>query len=249
MTDLAIQCEKVSFSYPGNPILSNANFTLKEGECVGIIGPNGGGKSTLLKLIASLLTPDEGVIKLFGKPNDEALSHVAYVPQSLSFDRQFPISVLEVVLTGLISRLSWWGGYSQKEIEQALEALEKVGLRDFASKNFSTLSGGELQRVLIARALVCRPKLLLLDEPTASVDKKAEELILSILDKLKGKVTLLMVTHDLNRAVNFFDRLLVVQHNVVPMSIKEVCEHFAMGLYHTPMIEAGHDVIQIRKKS
>ncbi|MCB1113598.1 MAG: ABC transporter ATP-binding protein [Chlamydiia bacterium] len=248
MTTAAVSCKELSFAYPDNPILLNVNFDIHDGECIGVIGPNGGGKSTLLKLIACLLKPDKGAIDIFGKPNEDSLSQIAYVPQSLSFDRQFPISVLEVVLSGLISHLTWLGNYPKSAKEKAVSALEKVGLKDFAHKNFSNLSGGELQRVLIARALVSEPKLLLLDEPTASVDKQAEEHILSLLEGLKKSVTIIMVTHDLNRAVNFFDRLLVVQKDVTPMSVKEVCEHFAMGLYHTPMLDAGHELIHIRKQ-
>lgn len=245
----AVELEKVYFSYPDNPILSDVSLTITEGECIGVIGPNGGGKSTLLKLIASLLTPQEGKLLLFGNKSEYALSSIAYVPQSLGFDRQFPISVLEVVLTGRLSRLKWWGGYSHEDKEIALGALKKVGLQGFQGRNFSSLSGGELQRVLIARALASEPRLLLLDEPTASVDQEAEASIFSLLSELKKELTLIMVTHDLNRAVHFFDRLLVVQHNVIPMTLQEVCEHFAVGLYHTPMIDAGHSLIQMRPKS
>lgn len=253
MKPSAISVDNLSFSYSQTPILRNVSFDIKEGECVGVIGPNGGGKSTLMKLICGFLKPATGSIKIFGKkPCDaynEANPLLAYVPQTLGFDKQFPISTIEVVLSGRLSHLTWWGSYRKADHLAAEEALEKVGLTAFADKPFSTLSGGQAQRILIARALASHPKVMLLDEPTASVDQAAEADIFKLLKSLKEEITFLIVTHDLNQAVDQVDRLLVVQQNVVPMTIKEVCEHFAMGLYHTPMVQADHPLIQIRKPS
>ena len=249
----AIVVKDLSFSYPHTPLLSHISFEIEEGECVGVIGPNGGGKSTLLKLLCGFLKPSSGVIEIFGKkPADaysEASPFLAYVPQTLGFDKQFPISTLEVVLSGRLSHLTWWGSYRKEDNLIAEEALEKVGLLPFAKKPFSTLSGGQIQRVLIARALASKPRVMLLDEPTASVDQAAEADIFKLLKSLKEKMTFLIVTHDLNQAVDQVDRLLVVQQNVIPMTLKEVCEHFAMGLYHTPIVQEDHPLIQIRRPS
>lgn len=245
----AVSVKNLSFSYPGVPILDKVSFEINEGECIGIIGPNGGGKSTLLKLICGFLKPSHGSIHFFGKTQSHALSELAYVPQTLGFDRQFPISTLEVVLSGRLSHLNWWGSYTKKDHMLAEESLERVGLLSFAKTPFSSLSGGQAQRILIARALASQPKIMLLDEPTASVDQAAEADILALLKSLKETITFLIVTHDLNQAVDQVDRLLVVQHNIVPMTVQEVCEHFALGLYHTPMVKAGHPLIQIRKSS
>lgn len=242
----AIIVKDLSFSYPGAPILSHVSFEVKAGECIGVIGPNGGGKSTLLKLLTGILKPSCGSIKLFGHSPRSAYNDIAYVPQTLGFDKQFPISVKDVVLSGRLSHLSWWGTYHKKDVEIAEDSLARVKMSDYMEKPFSTLSGGQLQRVLIARALATKPKLMFLDEPTASVDQKAEEEILSLLNSLKKDITFLLVTHDLNQAVNQVDRLLVVQQDVQSMTVKEVCEHFAMGLYHTPLIEAGHPLVQIK---
>lgn len=244
---LAIQVENLTFSYPGTPILNDVSFEVAQGECIGVIGPNGGGKSTLLKLLTGILKPQQGQIKLFGLPLKEAFPMIAYVPQTLGFDKQFPISVKEVVLGGRLSQLNWLGLYQKKDYQIVEESLARVGLSSFIDKSFSTLSGGQAQRVLIARALASKPKLMLLDEPTASVDQQAESDILELLKSLQHEITFMLVTHDLNQAVNQVDRLLVVQKGVQPMTIKEVCEHFAMGLYHTPMVDAGHPLIQIRK--
>lgn len=235
----AIVVKDLSFSYKNTPLFKNVSFEIEPGECVGIIGPNGGGKSTLLKLLCGFLQPQSGSIDIPATP-------IAYVPQTLGFDKQFPITTLEVVLSGRLAHLTWFGTYPQKDVQIATECLDKVGLSGLSSHPFCTLSGGQIQRALIARALASRPKLMLLDEPTASVDQEAEVSILALLKTLKSEMTFLLVTHDLNQAVSQVDRLLVVQHGVIPMTIREVCEHFAMGLYHTPLTQTDHPLIHIR---
>jgi zinc transport system ATP-binding protein len=233
-----VEIEKLSFSYPNTSVLSNVSLTVNQGEMIGIIGPNGGGKTTLLKLIMGFLKPTKGKIRVFGEsPFNHSKQELAYVPQAMRFDRQFPISVLEVVLSGLLSQLPWYGRFRQTDRQAAFEALEKVGLAQFYQAPFGSLSGGQAQRILIARALVSNPKLLLLDEPTASVDSQAQADIYTILKKLQGKVTTLMVTHDLRTAVDLVQRLFCVQGSVFSLKPEQVCEHFAIGLYHAPLIQ------------
>ncbi|MBA3720856.1 MAG: metal ABC transporter ATP-binding protein [Parachlamydiaceae bacterium] len=234
-----IEAEDLFFSYQNTSVLSNVSFKVFPGEFIGLIGPNGGGKTTLLKLILGFLKPTKGKLRIFDKsPNIHLDSQcLSYVPQSVRFDRQFPISVLEVVLSGLLNKLPWYGRFSPKEKHSAFDALEQVGLVNFADRAFGTLSGGQAQRVLIARALVSNPQVLLLDEPTASVDSKAEADIYAILKQLKGKMTILMVTHDLNAAIDQVQRLFCVQGNVISLEPEEVCQHFALGLYHAPLIQ------------
>lgn len=234
-----VSFENVSFSYPTTRVLSHVSFAIQSGEYVGVIGPNGGGKTTLLKLIMGFLKPTHGKIQLFGKSqHDPAIQHkLAYVPQAMRFDRQFPISVLEVVLSGLLSHLPWYGRFLPEHKQAALEALNQVDMHKLAYKAFGTLSGGQAQRVLIARALVSKPELLLLDEPTASVDSQAETEIYRILEQLKGKMTIIMVTHNLRAAIDQVQRVLCVQGEVFSLKPEEVCEHFAIGLYHAPLIQ------------
>lgn len=237
MKESVVNFEHVAFSYQDAPVLKNVTFTIKEGEFVGIIGPNGGGKTTLLKLIMGFLKPNTGSIQIFGKAPLISLKSIAYVPQTARFDRQFPISVMELVLSGRLSTLPWHGQYSQKDKSKALNALERVGLTHLKEAAFGTLSGGQAQRALIARALVSEPKLLLLDEPTASVDAQAEADIYNILESLKGQMTMIMVTHDLAAVVNKLERVILVQGGAISLTPEEVCEHFAVGLYHGPLIK------------
>lgn len=230
-----ITAENIRFAYDGNCVLEQVNFQINAGEFVGLFGPNGGGKTTLLSLIMGFLKPASGRLTLFGKPPVEARSHIGWVPQNFQFDRHFPISVEEVVLGGRLSRLSWTGRFKKEDGVIVQQALEKVGMARLLKHPFSSLSGGQAQRVLIARALVSSPSLLLLDEPTASVDPAAQAAIYQLLISLKGEMTILMVTHDLNSAVEQMDRLFCIQKTLTEMSPAKICEHFALGLYHPPL--------------
>jgi zinc transport system ATP-binding protein len=232
---IAIETQDLSFEINSTVILERISLSVKKGEFLGIFGPNGGGKTTLLKLLLGFLKPTTGWIKIFDMPSHVAREHIGYVPQITRFDRKFPISVFEVVCMGLLRKLTWYGGYSAQTKKKAFAALEKVGLQSLAKKPFSTLSGGQAQRVLLARALANDPLLLLLDEPTASVDPEAENEIHKLLLTLKGAVTILMVSHDLQTVASDVDRLLFIQRRANIMTKEQICGHFALGLYHTPI--------------
>lgn len=225
-----LKIEKLHFTYDNTPTLTDVNLEVFPSEFIGIFGPNGGGKTTLLKLILGLLTPSSGSVRFAEKG-----FHMGYVPQIARFDRAFPISALEVVMMGCLKRLSPWGAYPKETKAKALSALERVGLAHKAHLSFGKLSGGEAQRVLIARAIVDDPQILLLDEPTASVDAHAERNIYQLLMHLNQNMTILMVTHDLQTIIDKAGRLFCVQRKVTSMHAKEVCEHFALGLYHSPL--------------
>lgn len=233
----ALSFQNVAFSYDEKPVLENVSFTIEKKQFIAVIGPNGGGKTTLLKLSMGLLAPDTGTITTYGSPPEKTQGLIAYVPQNLGYDKLFPISVRELVLMGRLSHLSWWGSYSKQDEEAALEALETVGLASLINQSVGSLSGGQLQRALIARALASKPQILFLDEPTSNVDTKAEKEIFDLLHRLSKEMTILMVTHDLNSAVVLVDQILVVHTTIETMKVGEVCEHFAMGLYHTPLME------------
>ncbi|HSX04668.1 MAG TPA: ABC transporter ATP-binding protein [Rhabdochlamydiaceae bacterium] len=227
---MTIEFKDVSFSRDKTVILQHINLLIKKGEFIGIFGPNGGGKTTFLKLLLGLLKPTHGSIKIFGESPESARSRMGYVPQAKLFDLQFPISVLEVVLMGLLSKKN-----DKKAKEKARSALARVNLLDKESKPFGTLSGGQAQRVLIARALVGDPEILLLDEATVSIDADAEKTIYELLTELKGKITILMVTHDLQPILEKAERLLCIQQTLSVYLPQDVCKHFALGLYHPPI--------------
>lgn len=235
-----IDCKNVTFGYrPREIILQNVSFEIFKNDFVGIIGPNGGGKSTLLKLLLGLCSPSFGTVQVLEKcPTDHPLE-IGYVPQHLNFDRQFPITAFEVVLQGRLKFRNFFSKPSSADIEAAMNALTQVGLAGYKDHLFGTLSGGQIQRILIARALSSQPKILLLDEPTASVDIDAEAAILKLLGELSESMTILMVTHNLRAIIDHVDKLLCVQGKCTLMQPKEVCEHFALGLYHYPLIDTA----------
>lgn len=230
-----IEASNLCFSYENELILKNISLTIKRGEFIGIIGPNGGGKTTFLRLLMGLLKPSSGMLTVTGISPKIARVKIGYVPQVLRVDRQFPISVKELVLGGRLSKKSWWQQYDEDDIKEALLAIEKVGLTPFVDQSFGTLSGGQAQRALIARALVSKPEILLLDEPTASVDAEIEAHIYAILKELKGSCTILMVTHDLKAAIDHIDRVFCIKREVTSLLKAQVCQHFAIGLYHPPL--------------
>lgn len=234
--EAALQFDNVSFSYGDVRAVKNASFQIAPNQFTGVIGPNGGGKTTLLKLAMGLLHPDAGTISIFGKDPSQSQGLISYVPQTLSYDRLFPISVKELVLMGRLSHLKWWGSFSASDDAAALKALKTVGLDHLLDVPVGNLSGGQLQRALIARALASEPKILFLDEPTSNVDTKAETDIYDLLSTLAKSMTIVMVTHNLNTAVQIVDQVLIVHGTVNTMKVADVCEHFALGLYHTPLM-------------
>jgi zinc transport system ATP-binding protein len=171
LIDPVIELKNVNFAYEdGIHVLENVNLTIEKGDFACIVGPNGGGKTTLLKLILGLLQPNTGSVSVLQATPAKRRSSIGYVPQFSKFDAGFPVSVLDVVLMGCLRHSFIWGGYSAEQIELARKSLADVGLKGLENRGFAELSGGQKQRALIARALVSEPKILLLDEPTASVD-------------------------------------------------------------------------------
>ena len=247
MAHPSIVVHNCSFGYqPSEQVLHNVSFTVQSGQFLGIIGPNGCGKSTLLKLLLGLLTPLKGTITINGQTPPTV--GVGYVPQVFQFDRRFPITAFEVVLGGRTRNLSSLGRYKKQDEEIARDALHKVGMSHMANQPFGELSGGQAQRVLIARALASEPTVLLLDEPTSSSDPEAENAILETIHSLKSGMTILMVTHNLQAILSRVEGILCVQGGAVMLHPKEVCEHFALGLYHIPLIETPQDHLMAHKK-
>ena len=208
-----IECRDLSFRYGKPLVLEEVSFSVAHGESLSIIGPNGGGKSTLLKLILGLLEPQSGTLRIFGKSPHKSRPRIGYVPQAMKFDSLFPITALDIALMGRLDRLGV-GPYSKRCRERALAALEKVTMADLANCPFSDLSGGQRQRIMIARALACEPDLLLLDEPTANIDLSVEEQFFEVLKKIRGEMTILLVTHDLEVVSEIGDSVLCVNRRI-----------------------------------
>jgi len=212
--DHAALLKDVSFSYRNRKILEKVTLSISYGDFATIVGPNGGGKTTLLKLMLGLLKPDAGTIELLGTTPEKSRLDIGYMPQYARLDMQFPVTVTDVVLMGRLSRKTW-GRYTPKDREAAAEALEEVRLLDQKDSHFSRLSGGQKQRVLIARALCSDPKLLILDEPTSNIDEETEHLFFEMLERLNTRMTILLVSHDLGFASQKVKSVICVNREVV----------------------------------
>jgi len=187
----------VDFSFGQRVVLEGINLELFQDDFVGLIGPNGGGKTILLKVILGLLKPSRGSVELFGQEPSVSRHQVGYVPQYAKFDPDYPIRVIDAVLMGRLAQWRLFRRYGTRDYEVARECLLKVELEGFDQRQVSQLSGGQLQRVLIARALAVEPRLLILDEPTASLDPQVGHSIYGLLDEIAKESAILMVSHDL----------------------------------------------------
>lgn len=195
--DPALRFRDVSFSYGRVPVVEEVDLTVERGDFLGVIGPNGAGKTTLLRLALGLLQPDRGRIEVLGTTPERARGRVGYVPQRARFQADFPIRVEDVVLMGRLGGLGPGTGWTDADRSAAARALERVDLEPLARRPVGALSGGQLQRTLVARALAMEPELLLLDEPTASVDTRIGREIYRLLDRLTDRMTVVLVSHDI----------------------------------------------------
>jgi zinc transport system ATP-binding protein len=206
--DYAIEIRNLNVCYGKTCALSDINMEVPEKDFLGIIGPNGGGKTTLLKAILGLVPVTSGSIRIRGKNAGECDTVLGYVPQFSTFDRNFPISVEDVVLTGTLSRSGmFFHKYSREKRKKATDIMKKLDVYHLREEHIGSLSGGQLQRVLLARALVKRPSILLLDEPTASVDTTLRFAIYDVLRELNRDITIIVVTHDMSAVSSYVKSL------------------------------------------
>jgi zinc transport system ATP-binding protein len=245
-----VEIKNLDFAYNGETVLKDVNLTVRQKDFMAIIGPNGGGKTTLLKLVLGLLTPLKGTVRVDGKSPQDASPCIGYVPQDVHTNRSFPITVIDVVLMGKLNPKKRLSRRSAANRRDALAALERMEMAAYADKKIGILSGGQRQRVFIARALLSRPKLLLLDEPTASIDTKGQADFYQLLKELNHEITVLVVSHDLlvtsryvksvacvNKKLHYHDQAEItgdILETMYPCTVEEVCpvELVAHGLPH-----------------
>jgi zinc transport system ATP-binding protein len=184
--------------YENETVLEDINLSIWETDFIGLIGPNGGGKTTLIKVLLGLLPLTRGEVHIMGKSVKEGRRHIGYVPQLVQFDRDFPISVWDVARMGRLGRRRLLQRYTAEDNEIVAQALRRVDMLDLRDRSIGALSGGQRQRVYIARALAAEPEILLLDEPTASVDPQVSSSIYELLSRLNDRVTILMISHDMS---------------------------------------------------
>lgn len=211
----AIRCENLFFAYPEQEVFNGVSFELSGRGVYGLVGPNGGGKTTLLKLLLGLLKPKNGAIRLFDEAPKAILDRVGYTPQQVTLDPLFPISAEEVVWVGCLKKnRGAWARYTMEDREAIFGALAKVGLSGLEHRSFASLSGGQRQRVLIARALVGNPDLLFLDEPTAHIDESIQAQFYELLQELGRSMTVIVVSHDFEFLTPLAKQILYINKGV-----------------------------------
>lgn len=235
-----VELNGVDFRYDGPLVLEKVNLKIQERDFLGVIGPNGSGKTTVLRLILGLERPTEGEVEVFGGAPRQARRRIGYVPQAPNLDPDFPISVEDVVLMGRLGKASLAGGYSAEDVEAAHTAMRETQVHALRKQRFGHLSGGEKRRILIARALATRPQLLLLDEPTAGVDHRVEHEIYSLLDQLNEEMTIVLVSHDMGCVTEHVNRIAAVHTRVFTHTPEELTGEVIEDIFGGPARMADH---------
>lgn len=237
-----VKLKDISVEYGGIPALHDHNLSVYSDDFIGIIGPNGGGKTTLLKVILGLVKPVKGKIEVFGKSPEKARNRIGYVPQMTEFDPDFPISVWDTVLMGRLSYKGFFKFYSKKDFEVTDGALKVVEMLDMKDRKIGDLSGGERQRVFIARALASEPELLLLDEPTASIDPQMKTGIYELLKDLKQNMAIILVTHDIGVISSHVDKVACLNCQLFYHDSKEIPRETLEAVYQCPVDLIAHGI-------
>lgn len=237
-----VELKNVNFAYEdGAKVLENINLSIDKGDFACVVGPNGGGKTTLLKLILGLLKPTTGSVEVLGGIPEKRRASIGYVPQFSKFDAAFPVSVLDVVLMGCLSHSFLWGRYNSEQVDRAHRALADVGLSNFSGKGFAELSGGQKQRALIARALISEPRLLLLDEPTASIDIHGTEKFYRLFEEMNQRFTIVMVSHDVGFVSRRVKSVICVRKTLQIHPVSELTGEALQAIYGLEVNVIRHD--------
>jgi len=236
-----IKLERVTFSYNGEPVLADVNLSVQPNEFVWIVGPNGGGKTTLLKLMLGLLRPQQGKISVFGASPQASARRIGYMPQHAQLDLHFPVTAMDIAMMGRLSGSLHAGPYSAADRRAALAALAQVGLEGLKRRALGELSGGQQRRLLIARAIASEPELLVLDEPTAHLDRVVERELYAILRELNQRLTIVMVSHDPAFVSDFVQQVVCVNRSVAVHPTTTLAGEAMLELYGAPKRLVRHD--------
>jgi zinc transport system ATP-binding protein len=241
-----VRLQDICVNYGEVIALENVNLSICQHDFLGIIGPNGGGKSTLLKVLLGLIKPDSGSVSVFGKPPEQGRRQIGYVSQRYSFDLDFPVSVWDVVMMGRYGRTGLFRRYSRADRVAAEKALARVDMLGNRSKQIGNLSGGQQQRVFVARALVAEPRLLLLDEPTASVDPAMQAEFYELLEKLKKDMAIVLVSHDISAISVYVDQIACLNRQLYYHGSKEITPEILEATYKCPVQMIAHGTVPHR---
>ena len=228
--------------YEGEPVLEDVNLSVHEGDFVGIIGPNGGGKTTLLRVLLGVLAPMRGVVRILGQSPEIGRRHIGYVPQYLRLDRDFPISVWDVARMGRLGRRRLLQRYTAQDDAVVADALAKVQLLDQRQRLIGELSGGQRQRAYIARALAGEPQILLLDEPTASLDPNVRSSVYELLRELSERVAILLISHDVGAMASYVKTVGCLNRYLFYQMDRELTPEMLEMAYQCPVDLIAHGV-------
>lgn len=240
MNTPAIELQNLSLWRGSVPVLEDIDLQVRRGSFLALLGPNGSGKTTLLRVILGLITPQQGTVRVLGNRPRDARGRVGYVPQRAAFDLDFPIHSDEVVCMGRLPRKRWLRQYDAADREAARHALDTMEAAHLADRPIGTLSGGELQRVLIARALAMEPELLLLDEPTASLDERIGRGIWEILEELSQQMTIVLVSHDIGAISHYVREVACLNRRLHMHPDGELSDEILEATYGCPVDLLAH---------
>jgi len=239
-----LNIENVSFAYEQFSVLEEISLQMQDGDFAALIGPNGGGKTTLVKLILGLLKADTGSIKLFNQSVSASKKYLSYVPQYANFSHNFPISVQDTVIQGCLKNHSlkgnWLGWYTKGDYRRAEQVMHETYIWDYRDQAISTLSGGQLQRVMVARALAGNPKLLLLDEPTANIDERSEKDIFDLFKELNKRMSIIVISHDIGFVSSYVNQVFCLNKTLVCHQAEVVDSDSIHNLYGEHISSVHH---------
>jgi len=242
MSQAIIDVRHAWFSFNGQPVLQDVSLTVPAGDFLVVIGPNGGGKTTLLKLMLGLLEPDRGTVRVFDQPPRKAAHRIGYVPQNVHINKHFPVSVLDVVLMGRLRIGKGWSRHTRPDLDAARAALEQMGVWGCRHRRIGELSGGQLQRIFIARALVSGPEVLFLDEAMASIDAQSRGEFYEALTELNRTVTIVAVSHDMMILSSHVKSVACVNRDLHHHESGEITQEMLDAAYRCPVDLVAHGV-------